>query len=304
MNILLADHHTDWSVLGFFHEKYYSAQGHDVTVMPIEKTPQWTNWRNRLPFYVPKGMPIMVSSLEKRYQKKFDLVLEYDSSGQYHLGGLRHVSTVKAFWSCDIYRKDSQKFHAWKEEDFDVIFVAQKNFLPFFKKRKTYWLPYACDPALHRKFDLPKIYDVVFIGNMNSQVYPDRVQLLNELSKKFRVKVFSGFYGEEVAKVYSQSKIIFNKSHSDEVNMRVFDVLSCGSLLLTDRIENGLPDIFEDRKHLVMYDGLEDLKEKVDYYLSHDDEREKIACAGQKEVHEKHTFYHRAQTVLSVLGFN
>ena len=80
----------------------------------------------------------------------------------------------------------------------------------------------------------------------------------------------------------------------------MFDVLCSGTCLLTDKIENGLPDVFEDKKHLVMYDGLTDLKDKAAYYLSHESEREAIALQGQKEAREKHTFYHRAQAVLKV----
>jgi spore maturation protein CgeB len=58
-----------------------------------------------------------------------------------------------------------------------------------------------------------------------------------------------------------------------------------GRFLITDRIENGLPDLFEDGKHLVLYRNEKELVDKVSYYLSH-------------EVLAKHTFYHRAQTII------
>ncbi|MBI1979154.1 MAG: hypothetical protein HYS58_00145, partial [Elusimicrobia bacterium] len=89
MNILLAHHHRDWNSLGFLHQKYYSDLGHDVLSVPLENTPYWTDWRNRLPFYIPKGIPVTVSSVEKQYHKRPDMILEYDSGGQYHLAGMK-----------------------------------------------------------------------------------------------------------------------------------------------------------------------------------------------------------------------
>jgi len=98
--------------------------------------------------------------------------------------------------------------------------------------------------------------------------------------------------------IFNQAKIVFNKTFSGDLNFRVFEALSCGAFLITDRTENGLRDLFKDGEHLAMYDNLKDLEDKIGYYLSHEDEREKIAACGQKEVHGKHTFYHRAKTML------
>ena len=58
----------------------------------------------------------------------------------------------------------------------------------------------------------------------------------------------------EMARVYSESRLVFNCSLRREVNMRVFEGPATGSLLLTDRIGNGLSELMADRTHLVMYD--------------------------------------------------
>jgi len=47
-------------------------------------------------------------------------------------------------------------------------------------------------------------------------------------------------YYEQMAETYSASKIVFNCSLKKDVNMRVFEALASGSLLLTnDLSENG-----------------------------------------------------------------
>lgn len=304
MNILLAYHHSNYDRDGYSLNQYFSRHGHDVSTIPLERTAYWSDWSNRLPFYIPKGVPTRLSCLEKKFQKKFDLIVEFDSSGQYHITGLKKGACIKIFWSVDIYRKDKQKFHQWMEKDFDIIFVGQKYFLSVFKKKPTYWLPPASDPRMYKNFSLPKMYDVSFIGNCRPDIYPERARLLDLLSKNFKVSVFTNVYKEEAAKIYSQSKIVFNKSHSGDINMRVFEVLSCGSCLITDRLseDSGIGEMFENGKHLVFYDKENDLIEKIAYYLQHEDEREKIALAGHEEVMEKHTLAHRMDMILKIVS--
>jgi spore maturation protein CgeB len=182
---------------------------------------------------------------------------------------------------------------------FDLVFVAQKEFVEPLKRtgcKNVFWLPLACDSEIHRRYDLPKIYDVCFLGSL----YPQRKQLLKRLSCKF--KVYQGYkLFNELTRFYSQSKIVFNKSINNDLNMRIFEAMSSGSMLLTDKlINNGLEDLFRDRQHLVLYkeDNLEYLTE---YYLAHESEREKIAACGRDNVLSNHTYEHRAKQVIDTL---
>ena len=57
-----------------------------------------------------------------------------------------------------------------------------------------------------------------------------------------------------MARVYSASRVVFNRSIRNDVNMRVFEALACGSLLVTnDLAENGQDELFQDRVHLATY---------------------------------------------------
>lgn len=82
--------------------------------------------------------------------------------------------------------------------------------------------------------------------------------------------------------------------------MRVFEGLCSGSMLLTDNAE-GLCDFFEDRKHLVIYDD-DNIADLASYYIEHEDEREKIANAGRELVLAKHTYAHRVDEIVRVVG--
>jgi spore maturation protein CgeB len=78
--------------------------------------------------------------------------------------------------------------------------------------------------------------------------------------------------------------------------MRVFEATSCGRLLITDAA-NGILDILENKKHMVIYND-SDLEEIIEYYLVSEDERIKIAKAGMEEVRQKHTYDVRLKEML------
>jgi GT2 family glycosyltransferase/Flp pilus assembly protein TadD len=164
------------------------------------------------------------------------------------------------------------------------------------------WLPAACEPEVHRCFGVDKAYDVVFVGQTLRQWHPDRVRLLERLQAAgFDLRVESKIL-EEMALLFSRGRLVFNRSLNADLNMRVFEALACGSLLLTDRLppEAGLEELLTDRKHLVLYEE-EDLEDLVRYYLEHEAEREAIAAAGRQLALERHTYGHRADQVLAAL---
>ena len=106
---------------------------------------------------------------------------------------------------------------------------------------------------------------------------------------------------EELHKYYSSCKILLNDHWDDMMDEdfpsnRLFDALSCGTFVISDNIPSA-NSLFEGS--IVTYNDENDLKEKINYYLTHDDERIKIAKKGQKIVLENHTFDHRIKKILS-----
>ena len=61
----------------------------------------------------------------------------------------------------------------------------------------------------------------------------------------------------------------------------MYEVTAHGGMLLCDKAgRNAHAQIFEPDKEAVFYDSMEDAIEKIEYYLAHEGEREKIARAG------------------------
>ena len=68
----------------------------------------------------------------------------------------------------------------------------------------------------------------------------------------------------------------------------MYDVLGCGGFLITNyQVE--LDQFFVPDEDLVVYTDMDDLEAKVGYYLSHDEERERIRSNGYKKVKEMYS---------------
>lgn len=230
----------------------------------------------------------------KIYEFEPHLILAIDDGSHYILDINYHPKIIwiidsHTSFMCDIVMAKS----------FDLIFVAQKEYVEKFKKvnKNTYWLPLACDPEWHGKQNLEKIYDIAFIGQTGKGW---RKKLLLNLKRDFPNSFISSADCKDIGKIYSQAKIVVNYNVNNDINMRVFEALCSGSLLMTNKIKNnGFEELFEDKKHLVVYDGTyKDLRKKIEYYLKNESEREKIAANGRKLALEKHTYKNRVDFIL------
>lgn len=189
---------------------------------------------------------------------------------------------------------------------FDYVFVAHRGCEPLYSEHRdglpVHWLPLACDPDTHADQRLERVYDVGFVGTVNAN-YPDRVRLLAAMERQYKVNDYRRrYYLRDMARVYSQSRIVFNITLKGLLNMRFFEVPPSGALLLTERSEhNGQAELLLEGEEYVAFSGEADLLAKVAYYLAHAEERERIARAGQAAVLARHTYGHRVAHMLDVV---
>jgi spore maturation protein CgeB len=83
-------------------------------------------------------------------------------------------------------------------------------------------------------------------------------------------------------------------------NLRLFELCSIGAFQITD----DLPAVhrwFTASEHLVTYRDPGDLRRLVGHYLARDEERRRIAAAGQRHVHAHHTYDHRMERLTTLI---
>ena len=110
-------------------------------------------------------------------------------------------------------------------------------------------------------------------------------------------------YWSEMPKVFRQSKINLNftiPNIKSGIPLRVWDVLGSKGFLLTN-YQAEIPYYFTEGEDLVCFDGVEDLREKIAYYLTHEEERMQIAENGYRKVKEHHTYVKRIIEMLQII---
>jgi len=153
-------------------------------------------------------------------------------------------------------------------------------------------LPFSVDINVYQKWNIPKRFDVM--GSFNSFIRakrsPVRHQIKRLLQEKMPLTSWTkrSYYIDNVIKI-NQSKICLNYLHQGFFNPRYFEVLACGGFLLTDQPVYDLKRVgLKAGKHFATFKGLEDLEEKIEYWLNHKKERKRIARQGMRFVRRYH----------------
>src|ERR1051325_10789424 len=218
--------------------------------------------------------------------------------------GLLDLECPTAIWFGDYWPGDYHRLRYARL--FDYVFVAPRDCLNDFVEAgcpQVHWLSFGCDLNFHRDHQVERMYDIGFVGYVNLVEQQERLRLLMELSRRYRMNEFlQPTYLHDMARIYSQSKIVVNMPNRGGFNMRVYEPMACGAMLLTEDTGNGQKEYLKPGVHLEIYRSKEELFEKIDYYLTHEEERQKIAAAGQQEVRGKHQYTDRARTILEVMS--
>jgi len=161
-------------------------------------------------------------------------------------------------------------------------------------------------------------HDIVFVGGGSQYMHPEwpyRQKLVSWLANTYGSRFAKYGYpeptirGHELNQLYSSCKIVIGDSlckdfmDSYYYSDRLFEVTGRGGFLIAPYIP-GTTDHFVDRKEIVLY-GFENwvqLKNLIDYYLEHDDEREAIRIAGHNRTKTENTYTDRMKTMLKVIN--
>ncbi len=212
-----------------------------------------------------------------------------------------------------------------------AVFVNERNSLLKFEQWHATYLPHSFDPARHYPRKVSREYqsDVCFIGTM----YPERKELLDaidwtgihtrfigpgltvsneQLQQDGKVRLDNA----EVANYYCGAKINLNLhrtvrgAHDDvlvhiddseawSIGPRAYEIAACGSFQIADSTRGELEEVFNGA--VPTFRTASELERMVRYYLSNDEERQRIARL-QHQMVELCSFEERArQIVLPIL---
>jgi spore maturation protein CgeB len=153
--------------------------------------------------------------------------------------------------------------------------------------------------------------------------YIDRMNILELLGKRFDTHLYTYDIGDkerqllpdvkihgaldyhtQVPSLYKSSKINLSSSlraAQSAIPLRVLDILACRGFLLS----NAQPEIceyFENEKEAVVFKSPDELIEYTEYYLKHEDERQRIAEAGLMKVKKAFRYEDRLKEMFRIAG--
>ena len=146
----------------------------------------------------------------------------------------------------------------------------------------------------------------------------ERYQLLRAVSGRFETQLYTGDAvdglpqihvrgqvetDEERAGIYRNSRINLHftpRSVQTGIPQQVFDIMEAGGFVLTN-FQMDIPDYFVIGEQLETFTSENELLEKIQYYLEHEEERARIALAGQQAVREYHSYKQRAVTIFNTV---
>ncbi len=147
----------------------------------------------------------------------------------------------------------------------------------------------------------------------------ERERTLNRLAQYFHVNLYTNSDASplpnvhcmgpaltltEMPMIFHASKINLNitmRPIETGLSLRIWDVLGCAGFLITN-YQAEIPEYFEIGRDLETYESMEELEQKVQYYLTHEDERIEIAINGYEKVSRLHTYEKRVAEMIRVLS--
>ena len=216
---------------------------------------------------------------------------------------------------------------------YDCFFASGKDALSRCARAglQSHWLPFACVPEIHRPVHLSSAdekrfsSDILFFGTP----YSERIRLFQKLTE-FNLAIWGPGWDrlpvghslrpfirggplktQEWVKAVSGTKIAINYMGSSGFDMdpakesmansRVFELLGCGAFQLVDAKED-LKALFRSGSEMVWFTKDEEVVDIARYYLSHPEERKAIGQRAREAALKTHTYRHRVEEMLKVLG--
>lgn len=185
-----------------------------------------------------------------------------------------------------------------------VIMSSAGQFLQAYKDggaKRCAFLPMSVDPDIQHRYANPPadlVSDITFTGTVKHGGLPredERYEILHRLLDYPGAKLHGCFgqprtQGLHCFMAFSAAKIALSINIANNVRLyhsdRFVNTPACGPLMLAKRAP-GYELLFEDGVHCRYFDTTEEFFELADWYLSHEDERMRIADAGMQHAHEQ-----------------
>ena len=274
------------------------------------------------------GDYFMAIALKKAFEKKGYNAIVHEREDWYKDDDVDIVLVLRGLYEYDVNPKhinlmwniSHPELVSRKEyEKYDIVYVSSERYAEKIRKEvdvPVFPMLQCSDPdVFYPEKDVECAHDLLFvgIGRDGREIMEDILKTDLDVSvygkhwnEKIDEKYVCGEFieNDELHKYYSSCKVLLN-DHWKEMrewdfpSNRLFDALLCETLVISDDIASA-SSVFKNS--IVTYDGVDDLEDKVRYYMENPSQAEKLAKKGRKIVLKNHTFDNRVDFIIKSLG--
>ncbi len=175
---------------------------------------------------------------------------------------------------------------------------------------------FGSDVLNHGHMDLDLFLGITFLSKKLAEM--ERITVLNTLAGQFKVDLYTRSdpsflsnvqvhpavsYYSNMNKIFYLSRVNLNitqPSIETGLPQRILDIMGCGGFCLSN-YQREIDDYFKIGTEIEVFHDLEELKDKVSYYLSHEEERLKISINGYRRIREEFSYLHQLKKLLNTV---
>jgi spore maturation protein CgeB len=240
------------------------------------------------------------------------------------------TGSLHVFWSTeDPLHTDYWGMYVLETGCPDVVFTHSYDAPALYRERgvPSYYLPFACNPHIHRTLPpLPEYRsDVALVANFSNATMDSwrlqslRILLEPLLQENLSLKIWGKGWErgknllpfsipdrviqgpipyDRVPYVYASSKVVLGiQNHGELLTRRTWECIGTGGLLVTNHTAAVLRH-FQPHRHLLTSRRPEETRSLVRTLLQNRPLRQQIATHGQQYVHQNHRYSHRVREMV------
>ena len=283
----------------YYFKKAFQRQGHPAC---------WIKYLKLKSYLGERTATVLVDKLMSVYQPDLLFFHGRDISDELLLKAKKRMPVVMYYDDCIRGSRRSFAEVIKQGRQADIMYLTNRGEVAQYREHgiNARFITGGCDPTAHRmvgRTDPLYQSDVAFIGRPNT---PERAEFMQVLAKEFDLKLWgSGWdkyglsavatdvYASEYRQICAGSKIMLGWNIDPTIDLyfsnRTWYTLGCGGFLLT-AYSPSLQELLGRGQELDWFETVEECCEKIEYYLQHDEERQKIARAGYQLAHNEYSY--------------
>jgi hypothetical protein len=261
--------------------------------------------------YPDYNSSLTVSEIIKKYNN-IDVILTYGMRYTEPFIGLGEIDIPKVHIAVDYFPNATggtfERNHIlFNRDKYDLYFGVVGRIIRDLESngvcKKAHLLPFSIDIDIYKNLNLNKSFDIFAVFTTRDDTYPNRNKIHKMIKKMNEYSSYTNrICHEEYIRIINQSKVCITSNNKfNSLSIKYYEILSSDGFLLADKPEDFDELGFKDGKHLVIYNGLDDLKEKINFYIKNDITRNKISEKGMNFIRENHNNSIRVSQMLNII---